>query len=125
MAKLTTRDLFVRFPEPGGSGRTYIPADGGRARTKRRLGKAAVKSEVLVMRTGGTGKKAFEACITVGNSHYSSRSVKRASGYTTSCMFGQNPRAALSAALARASRQMQKRSGAFAGLFNKPRNRTK
>jgi len=30
------------------------------------------------------------------------------------CMFGQNPRAALVAALSRAARQMKKRQGAFA-----------
>lgn len=115
MAKITARDLFVRLPEPGGRpGQTYIPADGGRARTRRKLGTGKLSSEVLVMRTGGTGTKAFEACVTIGRSRYSSRQIKRASGYTTSCMFGQNPRTALAAALARASRQMKKRSGAFA-----------
>lgn len=124
MAKVTTRDLFVRLPEPGGSG-TYIPADGGRARTKRKIGWKDLRSRVAVTRTGGTGTKAFQACVEVGNYKGSSRSIKRASGYTTSCMFGQNPRVALSAALARASRQMKKRSGAFAGLFSKPRNRTR
>lgn len=77
-------------------------------------GPKKVSSEVSIMRTGGDGAKSFEACVRIGTMKYDGRQIKRASHYTTSCMFGQNPRTALAAALARASRQMKKRSGAFA-----------
>lgn len=88
-----------------------------------RIGK--LYSDVAVFRTGAVGKRAFEACIDIGRYRGSSHSIKRASGYTTSCMFGQNPRVALASALARASRQMRKRTGAFAGYaFGSPKGRS-
>lgn len=74
-------------------------------------------SEIALVRTGGDGDKAFEACVRLSNRGWAgANAAKRASGFVVSCMFGKNPRAALSSALARASRQLQKRSGAFAAL---------
>ncbi len=117
MAKVATRDLFVRRSD--GS----IPAEGGRAKLRRRTGWKTLASSVKVIRTGASGAKAFEACVVVGGGppftmelqqRMWRRASKTRSGYTTSCMFGQNPRAALASALARASRQMKKRGGAFA-----------
>jgi hypothetical protein len=110
MPKITTRDLYDY--KTSASGARYIPAQGGRAQTIRRTYSSRLSSNVWVGRTGGTGAKSFEACVEIGS--FRRPGVKRASGYTTSCMFGSNPRAALAAALSRAARQMKKRSGAFA-----------
>lgn len=80
-------------------------------------------SDVAVARTGGSGNKAFEACVVIGGGRIGGgltakynihRAGPHASGYTTSCMFGRNPREALKHALQRAVRQFGKRRGAFA-----------
>ena len=111
---VTTRELYDWHVHP--SGQRYIPAEGGRAKLIRKTHDVHLKSDVWIARTGGSGKKAFQACVQIGglSPGWSSRSLKRASSFSHSCMFGQNPRAALAAALSRAVRQMKKRQGAFA-----------
>jgi hypothetical protein len=89
-----------------------------RYRGVRKLGRKALRSRVEVYRTGGTSKKSFEACVEIGGllPGWSSEMKKTGSSYSRSCMFGSNPRNALASALARASRQMKKRRGAFHGI---------
>lgn len=113
---VTPRDLFVRLPEPGSPGRTYIPAEGGRAKLKRNTSWKTITSHVSVTRTGGVGPKSFEACVRIGGLRPGRVPTggKTTSGFAVACMFGKNPREALSSALSRAARQFKKRSGAFA-----------
>lgn len=74
-------------------------------------------SEIAVVRTFGDGAKAFEACVRLSQRGWAGADAKkRASGFVTSCMFGKNPREAISAALAHAAKHLKKRSGAFAAF---------
>ena len=84
-----------------------------------------LKSEIALVRTFAEGDKAFQACVRLSQRGWAGADAKkRASGFVQACMFGKNPRAALSSALLRASRQMKKRSGAFAG-YSKMHRRTR
>jgi hypothetical protein len=75
-----------------------------------------LRSHVSVIRTGGVGKKAFQACVEIGGLRPGRvpSAGKTTSGFARACMFGQNPRAALVAALSHSARQFSKRAGAFA-----------
>jgi hypothetical protein len=109
---ITPRDLYVRSPGGG------IIAPHGRPYMRRETTWKWLRSEVGVIRTGGTGKKAFQACVSVGGLRPGRvpSSGKTTSGFSRACMFGKNPREALAATFARVTRQMKKRSGAFAGV---------
>jgi len=82
----------------------------------RRAAWRTLRSHVSVVRAFSTGKKAFEACVRIGGGLPGKIPTggKTTSGFAEACMFGRNPREALSSALARASRMMKKRAGAFA-----------
>lgn len=108
---MTPRDLYVR---PGTSiPRTWWPQ-------WRKVG-----SPPEVIRTGATGKSAFQACIRLSGTPFNAGALKykrptfflrSKSGWSATCAHGKNPREALRLMFASAARKITTRTGAFAGL---------
>lgn len=115
MAKIIPRDIFDWRRDAGGN--RYIPSERGRAKLKRQTKWVALRSDVKIIRTGGAGDKAFEACISIGGLRPGRVPTggKTTSGFSHACKHGRNPRRALVAALQRFARMTAKREGAFYG----------
>lgn len=114
MAKITPREKRERTVHGGIMPKWWVTRHGSITQLAgprwRKL-----KSEIAVVRTGAAGDKAFEACVRLSQRGWAGADAKkRASGFVEACMFGKNPRAALSKTLAKAARNLRKRSGAFA-----------